>query len=195
MNLDSSYCIFQEYNENDINIIKWQLECKSVHIGSIIERCRHGFPFIILLNPKKMINGKEQLNYEALSNLMWLTCPYLNDKIHIIESVGGIQRISEIILSDNLLTSKMEKAHANFYFLRSAIFHKFIGENIPQQRIDLFNTGIGGIRNISMLKCLHMHFSHFRICEDNIAGLLTFRLLEEKCSCDEVLCEDASKKG
>ena len=147
----------------------------------------------MLLNPELDINGKIEINYEAISNLMWLTCPYLNDKIHKLESKGLIRTISNLIQSESKMTLSMNKAHANFYFLRSIIFNDLVGTTFWQKRIGLFNTGIGGISDKKTLKCLHMHFCHFRLCKDNIAGLLTYRLLNQKVRCDEGFCKNANK--
>ena len=194
-NIDSTfnnYAFFEQYNECDIAHIQRQLGREKINIGGIIERCEYGFPAIMLLSPEVEINGKMETNYEAISNLMWLTCPYLNDKIHKLESTGLIKTISNLIQSENKMTLSMNKAHANFYFLRGVIFKNLVGTSFWQKQIGLFNTGIGGIRDKKTLKCLHMHFCHFRLCKDNIAGLLTYRLLNEKVKCDEGLCRNAN---
>ena len=48
--------LFEKYRKEDITIIKEQLRCKNVFVGGIVERCVHGFPQIILLNPVKRNN-------------------------------------------------------------------------------------------------------------------------------------------
>ena len=119
---------FRNYTQNDIDLIKWQLGSNDVYLYGIIERCIHGFPKVILLDPVKVINGEKELNYEAISNIMWLTCPYLNDRIHDLENSGFIKSITDTIQNDVTLRSLMRKAHARFYFLRSIIL--FIQESL-----------------------------------------------------------------
>ena len=178
----------ENHCENDLDIIKQQLNSKELYISGIVERCKFGYPRIVLLNPLKNINGIHELNYQAISNLMWLTCPYLNDKIHELENSGMISRITDFILQDITLHSMMKRAHANFYFLRNIICMKYADFSLSENSTDIFEKGIGGTSNLDTLKCLHIHFCHYRIFKDNIAGLLTSRLLNDKLNCDERMC-------
>ena len=181
--------LFERHCEKDVNIIKKQLGCKDVYIGGIIERCKYGFPRIILLNPIRENQKSKELNYAAVSNLMWLTCPYLNNRIHELETSGLIGRLTDFIQHDTTLNLLMRKAHANFYFLRNAVCTMFAGSSYEGERIGVFKRGVGGIRDIRTLKCLHLHFCHYSVFKENIAGLMTHRLLEGKVNCDNILCE------
>ncbi len=175
-------------NENDLSIIQNQLKRTDPQIKGVVERCRYKNPRIVLLNPIKEEDENDELNYQALSNLMWLTCPYLNDKIHELETQGVISRITNFIQHDSTLRSMMRSAHANFYFLRNFIFFKYAQSSIMSKPEGVFKNGIGGIRNLETLKCLHIHFCHYRIFNNNIAGLLTCNLLNGKLDCDEDIC-------
>jgi hypothetical protein len=179
------------FSEDDRKIIKWQLGCRDVRLGGIVERCTHGYPRIMLLDPVADGNNGRRVNYESISNLMWLTCPFLNDLIHVIESKGYITRLRDFINCDVAMRSKMTNSHASFYYMRKRIYREYFGQDIPDEDSDNFNSGIGGIRDIYSLKCLHIHFCYYRVCSDDIAGELTHRLMGEKIDCDGVTCGNA----
>jgi hypothetical protein len=125
---------------------------------------------------------------------MWLTCPYLNEKIHELEDKGFIEKIAAFIQGDIAFAAMMLSAHAQFYFLRKSLHALSSGASDLMDDMKLFDSGIGGTRDISTLKCLHAHFCHYRVCEDNLAGRITSALLDHKINCDEVRCRHAGKK-
>lgn len=180
----------QNFSERDLSVVRWQLSSERIFMRGIADRCGFGYPRVMWLDPQPEEAGGEA-NYEALSNLLWLTCPYLNERIHDLEQQGLVDRIGGLILEDSALLSKMNSAHAKFYYLRKGIFEKSFGCNIPEEMIRHLNTGIAGIRDIATLKCLHAHFCHYRICEDNLAGMITARLLGGRLDCQEARCRHA----
>lgn len=178
-------------DKDDIGTVRRQLESKSVSIINIIERCRHGYPRIVLLDPSVNVDGCPALDYQSATNILWLTCPYLNRKIHELESKKIIKKIEELIGSDPGLNILMRNAHARFYFLRKKVCR--IAGISAEDFNDLFVKGIGGITNFSTLKCLHIHYAHSLICSDNIAGKIVFRLLGGNIWCDEICCKITEK--
>lgn len=180
---------FENYNNDDISIIRKQLNSKDIFLSGISQRCSFGYPQIIFLNPMKNISGKKYLNYEAISNIIWLTCPYLNDRIHELENQSYIKTIQSIIQNDSMFKEMMMEAHANYYFIRNIIFRKYAESVLEKENIDLSKSGIGGLRDLNSVKCLHLHFCHFCQCKDNIAGNITYYLLEKKTVCDNKYCQ------
>lgn len=181
------------YTPADRRIIQWQLGVDSVYLAGVIERCDYGYPRIMLLNPVAEDDEEGKLNYSAISNCLWLTCPYLNDRIHRLEQSGLITDIAEFIRSDNELMARMNNAHARFYFFRKNLYGKYYTEEVPQEILHIFNSGVGGIRDIAMIKCLHAHFSHYRICDDNVVGRITASLLDYRFNCDNGKCKNADQ--
>ncbi len=176
------------YSDGDIGVIRWQIGRENVYAGGIIERCEYGYPRIILLNPEA---GGGEWNYEAVSNVFWLTCPYLNERIHGIEQDGYIEKIGKFIRRDNSLIMRMESANAQIYFLRKRVCNSRPDATFPEEMRRVMDAGVGGARDTSSLKCLHAHFCHSRICGDNVAGLVTARLLDDRLNCEEVRCRNA----
>lgn len=179
---------FESYSQEDLDVIKNQLSSNDLHIKGIVERCKYGHPRIVLLNIVKEFDDTSKLNYQALSNLMWLTCPNLNNKIHDFENQGLISKITNFIRQDTALRSMMKSAHANFYFLRNFVFSEHSESILTGKPESVFKNGVGGIQNLDTLKCLHIHFCHYRIFKNNIAGLLTYKLLNGELDCADENC-------
>lgn len=182
---------FDNYTDSEIDTVRWQLGKKTVFMMGIIERCVFNYPRIIILAPDTNEKIPGDSSYTAYSNVLWLTCPYLNKKIHSLESSGFIKKIEDMVNSDRDLKSRMQHAHASFYFLRKNMYAKFFNFNIPVDTLRVFNAGIGGIRDIHFLKCLHMHFSHNRASMNNIVGYIIEKILADNINCSEELCKDA----
>lgn len=178
---------FENYNTNDIDIIKKQLKSNEISICGISKKCKFGFPQIIFQNPVKEAEGKNILNYETISNLMWLTCPYLNFQIHELENLSFIEKIKKIIQNNVTFKNAMLNAHAHYNTVRNFIFTKY-ASSLFIEKVNVIENGIGGIRNPNGIKCLHLHFCHYNICRDNIVGLITYRLLDHKTNCDDRIC-------
>ncbi|HSV96523.1 MAG TPA: DUF501 domain-containing protein [Spirochaetota bacterium] len=176
------------YSDEDIGAIRRQIGRENIYAEGIVERCDYGYPRIMLLNPDA---GGGEWNYDAVSNMLWLTCPCLNERIHDIEQAGYIEKIGNFILQNNSLKMKMESANAQMFFLRKRVCHSRPKATFPEEMRRVMNAGVGGARDTGSLKCLHAHFCHHRICSDNIAGLVTARLLDDRFNCGEVRCRNA----
>lgn len=186
--------------ESDVEIIKKQLKSDSVSVDEVISRCAHGYPAVIVLDPVHQKNTQNQnkkitpVDPGALSNVIWLTCPYLNEKIHDIESEGYIKKINDFINKDNMLDSMMNNAQAHYYYLRKRIYYKnFKKPENSNINIEILKSGIGGSKKADYLKCLHMHFAHYTICSNNVAGKIVYFLLQGKTACSEVMCANWNK--
>jgi uncharacterized protein len=178
------------YTQTDINTIRWQLKRDSINLGGIVERCDYGYPRIMVFNPSVDDSGSRDRMYEAVANVLWLTCPYLNEKIHAIEQQGYIDRIENLLKNDALMRETMSTSLASFYFFRKQVLANF-GVELPESERHMMLYGIGGVRDPYSLKCLHAHFSHYRICEENVAGMITASILNFKINCNEVMCRNA----
>ena len=186
--------VVTDYDQNDIDVIKWQLNTDSVNMSGIVRKCIYGYPVIILLSPAEYKSNGKKLNFMALSNPLWLTCPYLNKRIHEFESEGYIKKITNLIRSDRTLVELMKNAHAKYYFLRRNLYSMEFGEiSSLEFSSKVLHAGIGGIKEIDNIKCLHQHYSHFQICDDNIPGRVVHNLLNGITYCRERLCDNASE--
>ncbi len=184
---------YDNFTAQDIDIVRWQLDSGTVPVCSVAERCGFGFPRIIILSPRPQEGRKDDYNYEALSNVIWLTCPYLNDRIHEFEDRGFIGRVASFMNSLPAVRGHMEAAHSHFYYFRKRFYRDFFGDIYPEDLIGVFNSGVGGVRDGSSLKCLHANFAHYRLDDTNVAGYIMQKLLHDKIDCNNRACDDAHK--
>ncbi len=70
------------------------------------------------------------------------------------------------------------------------MFYNLTGESYPEKYIKYFNRGIGGIADPKYIKCLHLHYVHYLMCKDNLAGKITERLLDSESCCSDELCKN-----
>lgn len=176
--------------QRDLQVLQWQLKGTTDAVSGIFEKCNFGFPQIILLSP--IVN--DVIDYQSLSNILWLTCPYLNDAIHQLENKGYITKIENLINSDNQLKQEMAKAHAHFYFFRKSLYEKYFGTDINDDYLNILKRGVGGLQDTIHIKCLHLHYAHYRICESNVAGRIVYHLLQQKVNCDDAICRVSLQK-
>jgi hypothetical protein len=191
----------EKLTEQDRDVLSVQIS-RIPENPRIIKRCVYGYPSIIIIDSMDSdsdINKESDKSlfesFQAVSDVLWLTCPYLNEKIHYIESNGYIKKIQDYIFSDRRSKSMMNSAHAHFYYLRKNIF----GIKIKKNRIDelkkIAGFGIGGMEKFHSIKCLHMHYAHYIFCDKNIAGMMTAMLLKKNISCDSARCGSKSHEN
>lgn len=174
--------------DEDAVIIKKQLRTSSLFICGVAKRCPYGFPQIAVLNPV-FEDEQKTINYSALKNPLWLTCPHLNKGIHKIEDNMAVSKIQKFIRSDRFFKTKMEDAHAHYYYFRKELFSEISGRSFEEDLVSVFNSGIGGIADVTAVKCLHMHFAHYQFCTDNIAGKITDMILDGDTYCSGEKCK------
>ena len=158
----------------DTETVSHQLGGRDVFISKVILRCVHGAPQVVLLSP---------VSYTAVATPLWLCCPYLNKKIHAIESQGQIKRIEKMLSDDDSLVKQMQRAHEHYIAYRKENCNDFFENNSDSKTKELFETGIGGIRDTHRLKCLHLAAAHYALCCDNVAGKTVFELIGEDKYC------------
>lgn len=172
--------IHTDLESRDIGIVKHQLGGREVFMDGVVKRCYYGMPSVILLAP---------VNFTAVATLLWLSCPFLNKRIHALESDGFIKKIEKIIREDDSLTQEMQKAHNHYIALRKSCCENFFAQNTDSSGLQkLSESGIGGIRDTGNLKCLHLAAAHYAVCADNTAGRAVFELLGEEQYCANGMC-------
>lgn len=130
----------------------------------------------------KKFRGK--LNFIAFSTPLWLTCPWLNDKIHRLEDVGCIKKIECLIQNDEGFLEAMRKAHVHYALLRKKLYLQFVGDlDYIEPNDKLMSSGVGGIKMYDTIKCLHLHYAHYSIYPENYVGKITSVLLGKETHC------------
>ncbi len=106
--------------------------------------------------------------------LYWLTCPHLRKKVSKLESEGWIKRFEEIIQKDENFKERLVRAHLQIREKRESLIKD---ESI---RKVLQRVGSGGIRNLTRVKCLHLHLADFLAGIDNPVGEMVWKMIDEK---------------
>lgn len=169
----------------DSAVVSAQLGGKKANLYAVAARCKYNYPAIAVFNP---FGEDGDINAGFLSTPIWLTCPYLNDKLHDFESLGYITSITDLLASDQEIFSMMKEAHAHYYFLRKELFRMCTGKAPGDEVIKYMDKGIGGMINVASLKCLHLHYSHYRFCSYNVAGMIASKLIGDDTSCQDCRC-------
>lgn len=181
-------------SEKDKIIIKKQIKSDCVASGEVALRCSSGYPQLISMKPSgdplsAVIDKSDSIIYTAMADLIWLTCPHLNDRIHRLENMGYIKKIEDLLESSRDMGEAVNYSHLNFFYLRKITYSALLSENYDNQRLmKIFHSGVGGRRRESGLKCLHVHFAHYLLNGQNIAGYITARLIREPFECRTGKC-------
>ncbi len=157
-------------------VVERQLNRKVTNLKSVIRYCSFGYPVVVESYPVK--------DGEPFPTLYWLTCPFLRKEVAKLEEKGWIKRFEKMIEEDPVFKEKLEKAHEVVKKRRDALIKD---ENI---RRALEGVGSGGIRDISHVKCLHLHLADYLAGVDNPVGEQVWLLIGVK-ECDGGrVCED-----
>jgi uncharacterized protein len=178
----------EKADKNDFLIVKKQCSNEDFSIYGVASRCPNGFPQVVVLDP--VLKEKNEINNSSLSNLLWLTCPEMREKIYTLEKNGMVNRAQALLHKDRSLASMMGDAHAHFYFLRKEVFMQSTGRDYLEPEFRMFDSGISGIRDVRVVKCLHMHYAHYKLCSSNIVGRSVEGIIggASYCGCEECRC-------
>ncbi len=159
----------------DLKIVSAQLGREPKNVLKVAKRCSFGFPVVVESSP--MLNGK------PFPTIYWLTCPFLIKAISVLESDGGIPRYEEILSGSSELYGEHVDSH-----LRARKKAMELAGSAPAGVLKRLETcGMGGIKDLEHVKCLHMHTAyHLGGIENPIGkGVIS----ELACTeCDDALC-------
>ena len=136
---------------------------------SVVARTEVGDPAVICVDPLNRGN--------PFPTLFWLTCPRLKKEISHLERKGTIDEWER----DGEMMEKLRDDHLRYRQMRMLLLkerhHHWREISLEKLRI-LKETGIGGVRNLNSIKCLHSHYAHF-LADYNVVGKRVHTLLHE----------------
>src|SRR5688500_14292118 len=134
---------------DDRAIVARQLGRTPRAFGRVAVRCPYGLPAVT-----------EQLPYdpdgEPFPTTYYLTCPYLVAAVARLEAAGGVERWSAAAREDDALAASLTRATNEQRRLR----HELAGTARGTDDGASLDSGIGGSRSPSHLKCLHAHVAY-----------------------------------
>lgn len=121
---------------------------RTPHPGSVvIKRCRFGKPVAFASMP--IVGG------EPFPTIFWLTCPYLLKLCGKLESKLFHKTLEAEIEKSERLKKEFHEAQMKMIHIRRKIAMAF-SLDIPSSVLE---TGIGGVSNLTKVKCLHAHMA------------------------------------
>ena len=162
-------------NQNK-QILKKQLGRTPRNIVKIPVSCSENFPQVIVTAP--LLEDSDNL----FPTTFWLSCPELNYRIAKLEDQGFVTKIKTEIDQDPKLKEQLMEAHQNYADYRMSLSDKkelkeLKDKNQGQYRV-ITKSGVGGIMDFAGIKCLHTHYAHYLVDQNNPVGQLVDELLE-----------------
>lgn len=147
----------------------------------VASRCSYGHPSSIA-SPSTLADST------PFPTLVWLTCPWLAEKVSALESSGAIARWNEALATDGSLADRLSAADGA---LRRARAAESGGVDACSQ------VGIAGQRDAGNVKCIHAHVALALIGIDDPIGRAVID--ESGATCGDKrcagLCEDGITDG
>ena len=106
-------------------------------------------------------------------NHLWLVCPTLTHRVGRLEHMGLVQDYQAALARDDtVLAEELAAAHRAYGSARWAALSEDDRAYCERSNYShvLRDTGVGGLRFVSQVKCLHAHLAHSLSGKDNPIG-------------------------
>ncbi|NLJ80170.1 MAG: DUF501 domain-containing protein [Firmicutes bacterium] len=179
---------YGQISDQTREVIKQQLGREPRGLLAVSKICVYGFPQVITNRPV----FAELSQIEIFPTLYWLTCPYLCKEVALLETAGYIARFEDMIQEDPEFARQVEKNHRSYAQRRLTVIpdevRRRIEEEYPERYKVLAESGVGGIRNLEGVKCLHCHLADQLVNKENIIGEKVVELISKPLFCAEGRC-------
>jgi hypothetical protein len=128
------------------DIVERQIGRRPRAFHRVATRCSFGLPAVTEQEPYDE-------NGVPFPTMYYLTCRHLIAAVSRLEAAGGVERWSETVAASPELTADLNRATASQQRLRHALAAGRVGADNGAS----LDSGIGGSRNPTQLKCLHAH--------------------------------------
>lgn len=104
--------------------------------------------------------------------LFWLCSKDLHQAISQIETAGFVKQLQQRLQHDEALAKKLYQDNCRYRDMRNSLLSKQDKKTIQEKGLQaIFTTGIGGIKDFSSVRCLHMHYAQ-HLADSNCIGAL-----------------------
>lgn len=138
---------FEPVEDSDLTFFELVTGRKPKSAVAVARRCRFGHPMAFVSLPV--------LDKEPFPTVFWLTCPYLLKSCGKLESALFHRHVESEIEKNEKLSTEFRAAHEKLREVRKALAED-ASLVLPD---DVLNAGIGGVKNLSAVKCLHAHMA------------------------------------
>lgn len=149
---------------------------------SVSTRCTYGNPQVICVHPI--------VDRQPFPTLYWLSCPFLGAKISVLEAAGEVGALEARMQKEGHLRDAVRRAHERYILQRRALLSEHdVAWLAAEGLLDgLMQRGIGGIRDFSYVKCLHLHVAHALADHNPLGAIVLESLPKHACSDQERIC-------
>ncbi|MHB8841831.1 MAG: DUF501 domain-containing protein [Candidatus Aquicultor sp.] len=159
-------------DKKDKTTVYAQLKREPRGLKKVAARCAFGCPQVI--ETATFIEDAK-----PFPTLYWLTCPHKVKAVSRLEDDGWAERLRERIAVDSELYERLECAQEDYKLRRRAGAGTDIDKNTSVAGHPVFETGVGGVHNLSAVKCLHAHYAHYLTGGNNPIGEMVEHELSE----------------
>lgn len=164
---------------NDESLITEQLGSLPSNALDVAARCPAGHPSVITCYPLRRI-GKKALPFPTL---YWLTCPRMCAQLSHLERDGVIKIIADELTESPALQAGLQHDHENYIAQRWDLLSE--ADRLLVSELGIVNAfhsrGIGGMSNLTAIKCLHLHVAHDLAIGSTIGKLIARRFGIQPC--------------
>lgn len=160
-------------------IVQKQLGRDILNPFKVVKKCKWGYPQCIESTP--IFEGK------PFPTLYWLTCPLLLKEVGRLEEKGLVKGFEQKLKEEPEFSKQYMLAHQETKSRKAKLIEGLVLE--PWQRDAILKRGIGGIRNIRSVKCLHLHLANYLGNVNNPVGALVWQEIPlHDCVEEDVIC-------
>ncbi len=170
--------------EKIIKLIEKQIGRKPEGMVEVTLECPFSYPAVIKVYPF--------FNERVFPTTYWLTCPYLQKEISVLEDKGWVTKMQKIVNNNKQVAQALKSAHKNYAEDRFEMLCSTKKEKMTKISEDIYKTlkdsGIGGVKDIKGIKCLHTHVADFLVNNLNPVGKKVFQVIKWPKTCN--ICKE-----
>ena len=163
----------------DLAVLDVQLRSTRYEPIRIVTRCPAGYPQIVLsfFEPTKRV--------ETSTNIFWVTSPYLRLGVDHLEARGMARELKDWVAAEPARAAAFEADQNAYHQLTVRLFDAWLGRPPPKAT----RFGIGGVRALDQVKCLHAHLACHLATGRSVVGARVAELLRQQIDPD-FLCKE-----
>lgn len=155
---------------DDEEVVGRQLGRAPEGMVRVSARCSYGLPTAIMCSPIVVRSGAA----EPFPTLYWLTCPYLRDKVGLLEGGRYFPEIRARLRMDEDFAGRVQDAAVSYRDKRRQLYDE-LPESIKNMISEaatksLLESGPGGIKASGNIKCLHIYLANYISGEEDPIG-------------------------
>lgn len=168
--------------EKDSKTIERQLGRVPRGVLRVVKYTKDGQPMVIMTDPiisrlSKFEVRISNFEWEPFPTLYYLTDPKTVEMVSRLEDKGLIKKFENEIAENNVLRHDFLKAQEQYIKERKRLAGKKLNELEESKRLIINETGIGGVKDLTKIKCLHAHYAHYLATGKNPIGALIHQAL------------------